>query len=50
MDILYDLEHQIWFRGGSGGLIELTINILVVASLGLLLWGWSRRAAFLAGR
>lgn len=51
MDILYDLEHQIWFRGGSGGLIELTINILtVVASLGLLLWSWSRRAALLVGR
>jgi hypothetical protein len=50
MDILYDLEHQIWFQGGSGGLIELTINILtVVASLGLLLWSWRRRAALMAG-
>jgi hypothetical protein len=51
MDILYDLEHQIWFRGGIGGLIELAINILtVVLSVGLILWGWTRRAALLAGR
>jgi hypothetical protein len=51
MDILYDLENQIWFRGGSGGLIELTINVLtVVLSIGLIVWGWMRRAAILAGR
>jgi hypothetical protein len=51
MDILYDLEHQIWFRGGPGGLIELAINILtVVGSVGLILWGWRRRASVLAGR
>jgi hypothetical protein len=50
MDILYDLENQIWFRGGSAGLIELTINVLtVVLSIGLMAWGWMRRAAILSG-
>jgi hypothetical protein len=50
MDILYDLEHQIWFHGGSGGLIELAINILtVLASVGVLVWSWRRRATLLAG-
>ena len=51
MDILYDLEHGIWFGGSGGGLIELAINILTVAaSLGLLRWTWRHRAALLAGR
>jgi hypothetical protein len=51
MDVLYDVEHGVWFRGGSGGLIELGINVLTVAaSLGLLAWSWRRREALLAGR
>jgi hypothetical protein len=50
MDVLYDIEHRIWFRGGAGGLIELAINVLTVAaSVGLLAWSWRRRNPLLAG-
>ena len=51
IDVLYDVEHGIWFRGGSGGIIELGINVLTVAaSLGLLAWSWRRREPLFAGR
>jgi hypothetical protein len=50
MDVLYDLEHGIWWHSGSGGVIELGINVLsLTMSLGALRWGWRRRAALLAG-
>jgi hypothetical protein len=43
MDVLYDLEHGIWF-GGGGGLIELGINVVTVwASVATLRWAWRRR-------
>ncbi|MDT7573618.1 MAG: hypothetical protein QOE05_3792 [Actinomycetota bacterium] len=43
MDVLYDLEHDIWTSGG-GGAIELAINVItVVASVATLRWGWRRR-------
>jgi hypothetical protein len=49
MDVLYDLEHGIWWASG-GGVIELLIN-LVTGSLSLVLlrWAWTRRAELLAG-
>ena len=49
MDVLYDLEHGIWWSSG-GGVIELGINILTggVAFL-LLRWAWLNRAELLAG-
>lgn len=49
MDVLYDLEHGIWWSSG-GGVIELAINIVTggVAAL-LLRWTWSNRAELLAG-
>jgi hypothetical protein len=49
MDVLYDLEHGIWWSSG-GGVIELAINILTggVALL-LLRWTWLNRAELLAG-
>ena len=48
MDVLYDLEHGIWWSSG-GGLVELAINVLTgtVAAL-LLRWTWSNRAELLA--
>jgi len=50
MDVLYDIEHRLWFGGGAAGLIELGINVLtVVASVGLLAWTWRRRKPLLAG-
>ena len=47
MDVLYDLEHGIWWKSG-GGLIELGINIVtLVFSVWLMRWGWSNRRALL---
>jgi hypothetical protein len=43
MDILYDLQHDIWTSGG-GGAIELGLNVVtVVASVATLRWAWRRR-------
>ncbi|MFJ9370310.1 hypothetical protein ACIRRA_38635 [Nocardia sp. NPDC101769] len=47
LDALYDLENGIWWRSGTGGLIELAINVITLAvGVGLLRWTWRRRAAF----
>jgi hypothetical protein len=49
MDVLYDLEHGIWWSSG-GGVVELAINILTGAvALVLLRWTWLNRAELLAG-
>jgi hypothetical protein len=49
MDVLYDLEHGIWWKNG-GGVIELGINVITLAfSIWLMRWAWQRRAALLAG-
>ena len=49
MDVLYDLEHGIWWSSG-GGVIELGINILTGGvALVLLRWTWLNRAELLAG-
>lgn len=51
MDVLYDLEHGIWWRSGAGGVIELAINLITATvSAGLLAWTWRHREALLAGR
>jgi hypothetical protein len=43
MDVLYDLQHDIW-TSGSGGAIELVINVITVtASVATLRWSWRRR-------
>jgi ferric-dicitrate binding protein FerR (iron transport regulator) len=47
MDMLYDLEHQI-YASDSGGVIELLIDILVAgASVGMLWWSWRYRRLLL---
>ena len=47
MDALYDLEHGIWWSGANG-VTELAVNVLTAAvSVGLLRWGWRRRAELL---
>ena len=49
MDVLYDLEHGIWWSSGAGGVIELGINVLTIGvSLWFLRWTWLRRDALLA--
>jgi len=49
MDVLYDLEHGIWWSSG-GGVVELVINVLTggVAAV-LLRWTWANRAELLTG-
>jgi hypothetical protein len=48
MDVLYDLEHGIWWDGGSGGVVELAINVVTVAgSTAALTLGWRHRHALL---
>lgn len=43
MDVLYDLEHRIWFKG-FGGAIEALINVVTLTfSVVLARWVWSRR-------
>jgi hypothetical protein len=49
MDVLYDLEHGIWWSSGGGG-VELAINLLTGGvALVLLRWTWINRAEILAG-
>lgn len=50
MDVLYDLEHGVWWSSGAGGVVELAINALTVGvSLWLGRWTWRRRATLLVG-
>jgi hypothetical protein len=47
MDVLYDLEQQVWWRSGAGGWIELAINVSTLAlGIVLLTWTWRRRRTF----
>ena len=51
MDVLYDLEHGIWWDGGAGGVVELVINLLTLSGSGFSLFlAWRFREALLAGR
>lgn len=43
LDVLYDLQHGIYAKG-SGGAIELAINLItVVSSIGVIKFGWGVR-------
>lgn len=47
MDVLYDLEHEIYAKG-AGGVIELGINLLTLSlSLWFLRFSWTHRAHIL---
>ena len=47
MDVLYDLEHGIWAKGG-GGPLELAINVATaVVGVSFLRWAWRRRERLL---
>ena len=47
MDVLYDLEHGIWWSS-AGGVVELAINLLTAAVASVLLrWAWLNRADLL---
>ncbi len=48
MDVLYDLQHGVWGKGGNG-VMELVINLLTLGlSLFVLRWAWVRRNALLS--
>ena len=48
MDVLYDLQHGVWGKGGNG-VIELIINLLTLGlSLFVLRWAWVRRNELLS--
>jgi hypothetical protein len=43
MDVLYDLQHGVWGKGGNG-VVELCINLLTLGlSVFVLRWTWVRR-------
>jgi hypothetical protein len=49
MDVLYDLENDIYGKG-AGGLVEAGINVVTLGfSVIALRWAWTRRDALLAG-
>ncbi|MCW2799224.1 MAG: hypothetical protein JWQ70_696 [Aeromicrobium sp.] len=49
MDVLYDLQNDIYGKG-AGGFIEAGINLITLGfSLIALRWSWSRREQLLAG-
>jgi hypothetical protein len=49
MDLLYNLQHGIWFASHRG-LLELLRNLATGAgTIGLFAWTWPRRAELLAG-
>ncbi len=49
MDVLYDLENDIYGKG-AGGMVELAINLITLAfSIIALRWAWTRRDDLLAG-
>jgi hypothetical protein len=48
MDVLYDVQHGVWGKGGNG-LLELAINALTLGlSVFVLRWAWLRRQDFLS--
>lgn len=50
MDVLYDLQHGIYTKGGVG-MIELAINVITAASsVGIMAFGWHFRDALLGVR
>lgn len=50
MDLLYDLEHGIFTRGGGGAVEAGIVAITWAFSLTALRWSWSHRDELLAGR
>jgi len=48
MDVLYDLQHGVWGKGGNGAM-ELVINVVTLGlSVFVLRWTWVRREALLS--
>ncbi|MCU1588425.1 MAG: hypothetical protein JWN31_1918 [Frankiales bacterium] len=46
MDVLYDLEHRVWWTSGAEGWIELGVNVATaVVAATFLTWSWRNREA-----
>lgn len=50
MDLLYDLEHDIFTRGGGGAFEAVIVAVTWVFSVTVLHFAWTRRGELLAGR
>jgi hypothetical protein len=49
MDLLYDLEHNIFGKGGGGAFEAVIVVLTWVFSITLLRYAWTRRGELLAG-
>ena len=49
MDLLYDVEHGIFVKGGGGAFEALIVLLTVVFSTTALMWSWRHREELLAG-
>jgi hypothetical protein len=49
MDLLYDLEHDIFTSGGGGAFEAFIVAVTLVFSVTVLRYAWTRRAELLAG-
>ena len=50
LDLLYDLEHDIFARGGGGAFEAVVVAVTWVFSLTVLRFAWTRRGELLAGQ
>ena len=49
MDVLYDLQHDVWFSSGAEGIVELVVNLATAAvAVTFLTWGWRHREELLS--
>jgi hypothetical protein len=49
MDLLYDLEHDIFAKGGGGAFEAVIVAITWIFSITVLRFAWTRRGELLAG-
>ena len=49
MDLLYDLEHGIFGKGGGGAFEAVIVTVTWVFSITVLRFAWTRRTELLAG-
>jgi hypothetical protein len=49
MDVLYDLEHGIFLKGGGGAIEGVIVLLTLVFSVTLLTWSWRHRLELLPG-
>jgi hypothetical protein len=49
MDLLYDLEHNIFGKGGGGAFEAVIVAVTWIFSITVLRFAWTRRVELLAG-